>query len=411
MTRGRNTQGGTGSSESGFTIIELLVAMTVLAFGLVAVMGSVDVAGRAAVSAQKNEQAVSIAQREIERIKNLSWADVGLTSLPASASHGNPAGDTSTNPTNPRYYVSGTNLLIKTNYRDWTSGTVAGVAAGGEQMVSGGDVAPGPDTFSANGRSGKIYRFVSWRDENCSGNRCPGTQDSKRVTVAVVLDAARGGPSKPLWFSSIVNNPDAGAPGSHSPPVSNPGTGSNVSAQPFFLTDTGCNQAARQVPAGSHATDDTSRASTTCASATRPDLMVPDLPTMGVEPLLDFSTDLIRTNPLGLALKRRDATCPVTYTATDAPEAKKSIHTWASPPMASLVLGAFDQRRLGAVVLHADGGRGGCRRHALLHASEAERHRHPHHARHGHLRARGVAHRAHRALLRGHPFLLHRRDQ
>ena len=250
-------------------------------------------------------------------------------------SHGNPAGDTSTNPTNPRYYVSGTNLLIKTNYRDWTSGTVAGVAAGGEQMVSGGDVAPGPDTFSANGRSGKIYRFVSWRDENCSGNRCPGTQDSKRVTVAVVLDAARGGPSKPLWFSSIVNNPDAGAPGSHSPPVSNPGTGSNVSAQPFFLTDTGCNQAARQVPAGSHATDDTSRASTTCASATRPDLMVPDLPTMGVEPLLDFSTDLIRTNPLGLALKRRDATCPVTYTATDAPEAKKSIHTWASPPMAA----------------------------------------------------------------------------
>ena len=60
-------------------------------------------------------------------------------------------------------------------------------------------VAPGPTNFAVgqNGSTitGKIYRYVTWRDENCPATICDGTQNTKRVIVAVSLDPVAATPS------------------------------------------------------------------------------------------------------------------------------------------------------------------------------------------------------------------------
>ncbi len=48
-------------SESGFTLVEVLVATVLVAIGLLAIMGTFDVSARAALFSQRHEQAVSIA--------------------------------------------------------------------------------------------------------------------------------------------------------------------------------------------------------------------------------------------------------------------------------------------------------------------------------------------------------------
>jgi hypothetical protein len=63
---------------------------------------------------------------------------------------------------------------------------------------------------------GCLYDFVRWVDDpRCSATDCPGTQDYKRVTVAVTVtsstgSALPGGPQKPVIVSAVKANPRVG---------------------------------------------------------------------------------------------------------------------------------------------------------------------------------------------------------
>jgi prepilin-type N-terminal cleavage/methylation domain-containing protein len=316
--------------EGGFTIVEMLVAMAVLLIGIVATFGVFASSKNANLVAQRHEVAVHQAQREMERLRAFKYGELGLTTPP-------PTGQT--NPDHPDYRVqAGTPLMFR------AKSTGCGPGGGqpcDEELVSGGMIEPGPTTFYAGETgaavSGKIYRYITWRDENCAA--CTGTQNTKRLFVAVTIDPVPDrpgiGPRKPVWLSSIAIDPNDGPAGGGGGAPSGPPT----SAQSFYLYDKTCSDddanngySAPPVP-GHSATNDTAAPGTSCdnlVASKRPDLMGPAVPNYEnpPNPPWNFSNDLPNpppdnpsaTYPAGLALIHSGApsSCPATAYELDS---------------------------------------------------------------------------------------------
>lgn len=328
-------------TDQGFTLIELLIAVVLIAVGVTATLGVFGSSGRATVISQEIDVATQQAQGEVDRLSQLNYGAIGLTSTPA----------TSTNPLNPNSRVSGTTLSIK-------YGLTESFVLSSDSGQSGASIDPTPTAFSVgtgNGvLTGKIYRYVTWRDENCPSGICDGTQNTKRITVAVTVDPTGTLPTRaPVWVSQIVPDPQSLPPGTSAPPA--PGTGNNVTAQDFYLYDTRCGNTAEQSPSGNHWTHDTASvpnsgtspasAYSVCENASlsgalQPDLMGKDPPPGDSStPLYKYSSDLSGTYDGGLAMKRQGTTCPTSYTIgntlnTSTPN-EWSVHAWASNAFAS----------------------------------------------------------------------------
>ena len=215
-------------AEQGFTLIELLIAMALTAVGVAATLGVFGAAGRTTVISQNTEVGAQQAQAELDRLSKLKYGELALTSTPVA----------STDPKNPNYRVSGANFNVRSGL---TEPLVTTAGDGATAKVD-----PGPTTFSVGqGGStimGRVYRYVTWRDENCPATICDGTQNTKRVTVAVSLDpVANTVQRNPLWFSTVISDPSAAPPGYTGTSGGNgSGTGGSTSAQIFYLYDEPC---------------------------------------------------------------------------------------------------------------------------------------------------------------------------
>jgi prepilin-type N-terminal cleavage/methylation domain-containing protein len=325
-------------TDRGFTLVELLVAVTLLSVGVAATIGVFASSGRGALTAQRTDVAVQKAQAEVDKLASLKYGELALTSAPVP----------STDPKNPNSRVSGTTFNVKPGLAEplvLTAGT-----------GSTAKVEPGPDTFSVGlGGSpitGKVYRYVSWRDEgscsNTSNALCTSSQDTKRVTVAITLDASPTQVApKPIWISSVIADKNATPPGSTTAPPSPP----TVTAQDFFLYDTPCSFTAPQPQTTSHPTHDTAASGPTAATddstcehtdaATpdrKPDLMGPAQRTgTGANPLYDYSSDLLGDRPGGLTMLNQGSTCETSYPAggTTGGLTKWNLHAWSTNPFTS----------------------------------------------------------------------------
>jgi prepilin-type N-terminal cleavage/methylation domain-containing protein len=329
-------------SQDGFTMAELLVAMALMSVGVAATLSVFGSAGRTTVLAQQKNTAVQQAQAAVDQISTMNYAKVGLTSTPAS----------STNSKNPGYRVSGTTLLIKT-------GLSESFVLSSDVGQSGAAVDPAPTSFAVGTGegtvTGKVYRYVTWRDENCQSGTCDGTQNTKRITVAVTIDqTGTNAALSPLWVSEIVADPTAITPGSQASGSTSAG-GNPVSAQNFYLYDTPCSQSTRQSIAADHTTHNTASFgyapnwyvtdfSTCTASSTaiQPDLMGKTVPPGNSStPLFTYSADLAGNYDGGLAMKRGVTSCPIYYynqpdtSDTTKPANKWSVHEWNSPTFSS----------------------------------------------------------------------------
>jgi hypothetical protein len=186
---------------------------------------------------------------------------------------------------------------------------------------------------------------VTWRNENCPFALCDGTQNTKRLTVAVALDAESTGERRsPFWFSTVVADPDAAPPGAQAPPGGGPGRGDPVTADSFFLFDTPCGQSSRQTPTAPHATHDTGSTGPSAAddstcenpdSTKQPDLMgAPAPPGDDTTPLYRYSNDLSGGYDGGLTMLHRGSSCASSYASTDASNdqvvSKWSVHSWST---------------------------------------------------------------------------------
>ena len=198
------------SDQAGMTLIEVLVAVVILAVGIIPLVSTFDATRKLGTSAEAHQTAEAIAQGDLQRIEALPWSAIALTAEPAMNS-----GATSTDPT---YYeqsgscVGGPTPVTTPCYKwDWDGSSAA------EPLVISGsaDTTADPSSWSTtisttNGAvrlSGKIYRFITWvNDPKCTLSTCGGSTDYKRVLVAVTGT----GLDTPVVLTTFVTNPVAG---------------------------------------------------------------------------------------------------------------------------------------------------------------------------------------------------------
>ena len=182
--------------EDGFTLFELLMAITVLAVGLVALVSSFDHSRDLVSVAEKTEVASHRAERELERILSMSYNSVAHPSTPLS----------STDSADPAAFVSGGNYQYDQGSTGPQSETLA--------VDGAGLISPSPSTWtdSETRLTGQIQSFVTWTGTGPwtgTGDYCTPSdraQCAKRVTVAVTV----GGPrplGRPVLISTIMTNP------------------------------------------------------------------------------------------------------------------------------------------------------------------------------------------------------------
>jgi prepilin-type N-terminal cleavage/methylation domain-containing protein len=319
--------------DRGFSLVELLIAMALTAVGVAATLGVFGASGRTTVISQNSEVGAQQAQAELDRLSKLRYGELALTSTPTA----------STNPKNPNYRVTGSSFNVRTGL------TEALVTTPGDQAVA--KVDPGPSDFAVgqNGSTitGKLYRYVTWRDENCPTTICDGTQNTKRVIVAVSLDPIANSVQRaPMWFSTVITDPSAAPPGYTGTSGGNSsGTGSSTSAQILYLYDKPCddkdwNDFVYSAPSGSHDTRNTAQVApspsgnSVCDNPQEPDMMgTTPPPGNSSTPIYEYSADLAGDYLGGLAMKRKGTSCRTSYSPTEASagEYKYAVHAWTTP--------------------------------------------------------------------------------
>lgn len=338
--------------ERGFTIIEVLVAALILTLASAAVFGVLAAATRNNARAKSTQIALDRAQQELEKLHSISYEELALSVAPAHSPKIN----------NPNNRVVGGNFALKRE----PQGELA-------QMVvdlDKGVVKPGPIKFEDGEVKGHLYRYIVWRnDPSCPEELCPHGHDYKLLIVAVTLDSTADEPrernyievqSAALDPESVAAAPKKGGSGGGTEGGGTEGggdgeesadTGTSVTAQQFFLTDTPCaasGTTTREEITGDHLLHNTLG---TCASGPQtgttigaPDALLlsappdPDPEDESNPPLYDYSNDsYLEPTPdtdKGVQIRHGDTSeCHYTPTGTVHPESE--VHRWVTDPFAA----------------------------------------------------------------------------
>ena len=198
MTAARQT------GEEGFTIIEVVVSIMLLTVGILAFLQTFIPLQHSTGTSENVTVQSSIAEQELERLQATGYSCLALASAPA----------TSSDPNNPGYYVQAGSP--PTFNWDQTNSAAVEPLFISTSLPAGCTAQPPTSSWSSGGKSGTIYRFITWVDDplTCvpTSATCPTTQDYKRLTVMVTHTGA-GAPFKPVLISTIVANPNAGPGG------------------------------------------------------------------------------------------------------------------------------------------------------------------------------------------------------
>ncbi|MET0559263.1 MAG: hypothetical protein ABW065_11400 [Solirubrobacterales bacterium] len=371
-----------GNGEEGLTLVEVLIAAVVLALAATATFGVLAAATRNAQRAQATQVALDKAQEEIEKLHSIPYSELALKKAPEHNSA----------PLNPNNRVLGSKFATKRE----PMGEYARMVVNGGELYGGGavkgSVVAGPVRFQDGNVSGRLFRYVVWRnDPSCpqggGEDFCPGEQDYKQIIVAAQLDTP-GNETRERNYVEVqsnVANPSAlalrstqgsepgGGGGSglgaaqekkereeeeakerqkeiEEGTTRGLGSGNAVTAQQFFLSDTPCaasGETLRQAIAGDHLLHNTLG---TCASGPQTGsskLGAPDALVLGAPPdpdpedesnplLYDYSSDsYLEPTPdtdKGVQILHDDtAGCHYVPKSSVHPEAK--VHRWVSDPM------------------------------------------------------------------------------
>jgi hypothetical protein len=325
--------------EDGLTIVEVMVAAMILLVGGLAVLQLVDAAARNNYRGEEAQVVSNRLQQEMEKIKRLPYASIALTGLPQDQS----------DVKDPRWRTQGTSFAVTKQGVSTQPLIYNGSALYGGGTVSGGTIDPNPTPFTSGDVHGNVYRFVVWEnDASCSEAQCPGSQDLRRVIVAVRADTTASGGARPYQeVQSQLVDPEV-TPADNETPLP-PGTDTSK-PWTFFPTDTSCNNSTRQAITADHAAHNTralcDNGLNTGNNPGAPDLMYTSAPVLDPEaPIFDYATDIEPTiNPdqdKGLQMLPQDsAGCNIdalgVATSDQQGDQKwRKVHRWLSPAMPS----------------------------------------------------------------------------
>jgi type IV pilus modification protein PilV len=201
--------------ERGMTLVEVLVAIVILAVGVLAVVSSLAVAKRATTSAERSSVFAQIGEQALQSIEALPYSSVAETGYPTRTSTPSLA--------DPTYYLSACTGSTCTAYQ-WDPANPA--SAESIDVSAGGAVSPAPTVGALPSPNGtgctpstpttncrityEIFTFItdvaSSEEPVCSqtGVSCQGAV-YKRVTIAVV-NTSGGPPANPVYVSTFVTN-------------------------------------------------------------------------------------------------------------------------------------------------------------------------------------------------------------
>jgi hypothetical protein len=328
------------NNDRGFTIVEVLVAAMVLVAGSFATFGLLRAAALNTQRAKGSQVALDRAQQELEALR--SYSDKQLALITPPEHEGSIA--------SPNYRViGGTFAMTRSPVGDPAVMVVNNNPLYGGGFIGGGVVNPGPTNFTSGDVTGKVYRYIVWRnDASCPESTCPGQQDYKQIVIVVRLDKTANQASQQAYVevqSDFINPEDSS--------LKDPVAGANgvVTAQQFFLSDTPCSATGTTVRggiAGSHALHNTLG---TCASGAQTGSTVgaPDALLLGSPPDgapedatlpadYDYSSDYPLQTTVdaakGIQLRRDESTgCHFKPSGSSVPQWQ--THRWVTDPLQS----------------------------------------------------------------------------
>lgn len=352
--------------EDGFTLVELLVAASILIVGVATTFAVFDSARKLSLVSERQTTMVHLAQQELERVKSLPYAQIGLTSTSSSWSStpsdytyvsnptgGCPSTSSGAAPTYQPDHSSGGSSATESLVIDGCSYTLNGTST----AYSSGTVAPvtaWSNCSSSGCPSGNIYDFVTYAaDPTCASTSSPGSicatsNDYKRVTVVVTMSGVSE-PSHPAIVSSIAPDPNAAPPGAPSNSQQNPiqspttscqnGLGQTVSCSntlngtpiQYFLSDTPYSGSYSSPSCTGNALHDTLEAVGLTAAA--PDQLTTSAPSGNCTDVNSNPTPPCYATDLGCA--NGTAGLPLTPTGSStcgsAPASNTKSHAFATP--------------------------------------------------------------------------------
>jgi hypothetical protein len=238
--------------EAGAMLIDALVAAAIMLGGGLATIAAYDSTTRASHTAEREAEAVAIAEKELERIVSKPYAQINDCTTPGA---GTGRAD------DPNSWVQGTQFFVAADFRpkgsyatppnvDITPANRLALESFSVANTSG-CVVPQDDGSSVGISSdskinhSKIFRFVTYQGQQCASNvgaavvaslassslagsaqttltttaaadvgtlcTAMSTQQAKRVTVAVVLNQVgnNAGLKYPVYVSTLITDPDA----------------------------------------------------------------------------------------------------------------------------------------------------------------------------------------------------------
>jgi Tfp pilus assembly protein PilV len=203
--------------ESGFMLVELLMAILILAVGVLTLMNAFDSSRRLTSVGEKQDVIAQVADQQLEKVLSLPYSQIALNANPSCSQYSDDP-----NPS-PNSSVSGCSSGPFTY--TWSTGnseTVIVDQTNGQVTPALTETTPSP----TGGTRLKLYVYTyvtATSDPLCSG--CvTGTsgENFRRITVAVtsnppLVTSNPGGTSlnKPVIVSSVASNPCAAASGSN----------------------------------------------------------------------------------------------------------------------------------------------------------------------------------------------------
>lgn len=172
-------------TELGMSLVELMVAISILALIMTGIALSIGVNYKAVALARSRQVAESVANKRLEELRDIDYATLALDSQPVH----------NTDPTNPDYYVSTNGLNYDVN------------GAGNDEALivqtspTAGPVQHLESPVTVGTTVVDVYQYVTWVDEAS----IPGTQNLKRISVVVTYhNVPQLGLSKMLRESVIL---------------------------------------------------------------------------------------------------------------------------------------------------------------------------------------------------------------
>lgn len=155
---------GGSKSEAGMSLIELIIAISLLAIIMLGLSASIGVAYKAVALGRQRQVAEAAANKRLEELRDVDYLQLAMSETPTK----------SNDPTNPDYWVA-------------SEGERYDVTGRGEfETLVVDPITPGPvqhieSPVVIGTTKVDVYQFVTWVD----APDVPGTQNLKRITVVV----------------------------------------------------------------------------------------------------------------------------------------------------------------------------------------------------------------------------------